>query len=378
MRIFAIFTSIIAIYISSAFVRLELFASVGIIILGSIGLAILTQKIFEQDKQNLTKIIFPVIIIILFIIPVTMPENNNWLSWADFTPSILNGGSHFSNLSTDDWKDATLWIKENTADDAVIASWWDYGYWITTLSDRTTLADNATLIDWQIKKIGFALITTPENSWNILSSDYTEDISIHLGDENVLAFGGQLESDFNQEYLNENSAPCEQIFKSEAQNLNVGEQSCNPITKGMNADYIVIYLAGERFYTQDSNVPLYTLEGGGDESKKTWYAKISNHEVSKYVQNDNITPTDYYMEKSTLGMLTPFSIYKYVEPNTGRTFDKYQNGLIPVYINDLKFNDSEKDPFYLVYASPSFYSQQSGAMSTVLIYKINHDYNPQN
>ena len=40
----------------------------------------------------------------------------------------------------------------------------------------------------------------------------------------------------------------------------------------MNADYIVIYLAGERFYTQDSNVPLYTLEGGGDESKKTWYA----------------------------------------------------------------------------------------------------------
>ena len=375
MRIFAIFTSIIAIYISSAFVRLELFASVGIIILGSIGLAILTQKIFEQNKQNLTKIIFPTIIIILFIIPVTMPENNNWLGWADFTPSILNGGSHFSHLSTDDWKDATLWIKENTAEDAVIASWWDYGYWITTLSDRTTLADNATLIDWQIKKIGFTLITNPENSWNILSSDYTEDISLYLGDENVLAFGGQLESDFNQEYLDNHGVPCEQIFKSEAQNLNVEEQSCNPITKGMDADYIVIYLAGERFYTQDSNIPLYTLESGGDESKKTWYVAISNHEISKYIQNDNITPTDYFMKNSTLGQLIPFSIFKYVEPNTGRTFDQYQNGLIPVYVNDLKLNDSESDPFYLVYASPSFYSQQPGPMSTVLIYKINHDYN---
>ena len=43
------------------------------------------------------------------------------------------------------------------------------------------------------------------------------------------------------------------------------------------------------------------------------------------------------MENSTLGMLTPFSIYKYVELNTGRTFDEYQNGFIPVYINDLKF-----------------------------------------
>ena len=378
MRIFAIFTSIIAIYVSSAFVRLELFASVGIIILGSIGLAILTQKIFQQDKQNLTKIIFPTIIIILFIIPLTLPENNNWLGWPDLPPSILNGGSHFSSLSTNDWKDATLWIKENTAEDTVIASWWDYGYWITTLSDRTTLADNATLIDWQIKKIGFALITNPENSWNILSSDHTEDISLYLGNENVLEFGGQLESKFNQEYLDKYGVPCEQIFKNEAQNLNVGEQSCNPITKGMDADYILIYLAGERFYSQDNNLVFYTLEGGGDESKKTWYAAISNHEISKYIQDDNITPTDFYMEKSTLGMLTPFTIFKYVEPNTGRTFDDYYNGLIPVYVYDLKFKDPETDPFYLVYASPSFYSQQPGAMSAVLIYKINHDYNPQN
>ena len=77
-------------------------------------------------------------------------------------------------------------------------------------------------------------------------------------------------------------------------------------------------------------------------------------------------------------MLTPYSIFKYVEPGTGRTFDQYENGLIPVYIKDIKFNDSENDPFYLVYASPSIYSQEPGTMSTVLIYKINHDYNPQN
>jgi len=378
MRIFAIIISIIAIYISSAFVRLELFASVGIIILGSIGLTILTQKIFEQDKQNLTKIIFPAIIIILFIIPVTLPENNNWTDWADFPPSILNGGSSFTNFASDDWKDATLWIKQNTSEDAIIASWWDYGYWITTLSERTTLADNATLIDWQIQKLGYTLITNPENSWHILSSDYTEDISMYLTNENVLKFGGQLESEFNKNYLEKNGVTCEQIFKHEAHKLNVEEESCNPITKGMDADYLLIYLAGERFYPEGANVPLYTLEGGGDESKKTWYAKISNHDVSKMVENDNITPTKFYMENTTLGMLTPFSIFKYVELNTGRTFDTYQNGFIPVYVNDLKFKDPENDPFYLVYASPSFYNQDPGLMSAVLIYKINHDYDPQN
>ena len=412
MRIFAIFTSIVAIYVSSAFIRLELFASVGIIILGSIGLTILTQKIFTQNKQNFTKLIFPIAIIILFIIPVIMPENNTWLGWADFSPSILNGGSSFTHFATDDWKDAMIWLKENTPENTVVASWWDYGYWITTLSDRTTLVDNATLNDWQIKKMAYALITTPENSWNILSSNYTEDISLYLGDENILKLGGELENEFLlnhqsrllfstipgpsvnydtlsvddqkivTDHIKENGLPeCEIIFMSEKMpdpNGTFYSEYCNPVTKGMNADYLLIYIAGERFYTQDSNIPLYTLEGGGDESKKSWFSKISNHQVSKFIQNDNITPTDYYMKNSALGMLTPYSIFKYVEPNTGRTFDQYQNGLIPVYINDLKFKDPETDPFYLVYASPGFYSQNEGSMSAVLIYKINHDYNSQN
>ena len=359
MRIFAIFTSIIAIYVSSAFVRLELFASVGIIILGSIGLTILTQKIFQQDKQHFTKIIFPAVIIILFIIPVTMPENNNWLTWADFSPSILSGGTSFNDFASDDWKDAMLWLKQNTPEDAVVASWWDYGYWITTLSERTTLVDNATLIDWQIKKMAFSLITTPENSWHILNSDHTEDISPYLDYDKAGCWGTSFNCDVNDEQTHVTWLT-------------------SPIAKGMDADYLLIYIAGERFYAENINVPLYTLEGGGDESKKTWFAKISNHQVSKYIQDDNITPTDYYMKNSALGLLTPFSIIKYVEPNTGRTFNEYQSGLIPVYVNDLKLKDPENDPFYLVYASPSFYNQEQGVMSAVLIYKINPDYNSEN
>ena len=381
-------------------------------------MAILTQKIFEQNKQNFTKFIFPGVIIILFVIPVTLPEDNSWLNWADFAPSILNGGSSFSHFSSNDWKDATLWLKQNTPEDAVIASWWDYGYWITTLSERTTLVDNATLIDWQIQKMGYVLMTHPDNAWHILNSHYTKDVSDYIGNENIIAFGGLLEDDFYKffynehipntfgteqnyqskmmfrqnydeltekqkkqvdDYLTEHKKPICNIVRSYEEDLNLGipNDSCNPITKGMDADYLLIYIAAERFYPEGSNVPVYTLEGGGDESKKTWYAKISNHQVSKMVENDNITPTKFYMENTTLGMLTPFSIFKYVELNTGRTFDTYQNGFIPVYVNDLKFKDPENDPFYLVYASPSFYSQEQGPMSAVLVYKINHDYNPQ-
>lgn len=374
-RIFALVISILAIYFSSAFVRLEIFASVGLIILGSIGLTILFKKVFQSKVFPPTKIIFCSIIVILFLIPVTLPENKNWISWADFSPTIKNGGSFYS-VNTDDWKHSMNWLKNNSSEDSIIASWWDYGYWITTLSDRTTIVDNATLIDWQIKKMAYSLITTPENSWHILNSDYSDDISEYLGNETILAFGGDLESEFNQKYFEEFGKSCIQNFKKQSKLNGTVEQSCNPITKGMDADFIVIYVVGERFGIPGSELKLYTLDGGGDESKKHWFMKISNHTPSQFLENDGITPKPYFMENSTLGKLIPFSIFKYVEPVTDRVFEEYRDGLIPIFYKDVKYVDIENDPFYLVYASPSFYSQDSGPMTSVLIYKINPDYVP--
>ena len=374
-RIFALVISILAIYISSAFVRLEIFASVGLIILGSIGLTILFKKVFESKVFFPTKIIFCGIIVILFLIPVALPENKNWISWADFAPTIKNGGT-FYFVNNDDWKNSMNWLKNNSPRDSVIASWWDYGYWITTLSDRTTLVDNATLIDWQIKKMAFSLITTPENSWHILNSDYSEDISEYLGNETILAFGGELEDEFNQTYFKEFGKSCVQNFKKQSKLFGTIEQSCNPITKGMDADYIIIYVAGERFSVPGSELKLYLLDGGGDESKKHWFMRISNHNISQFLESDGITPKPYFMENSTLGKLIPFSIYKYAELDTSRIYDEYSPGLIPIFYKDVKYVDTENDPFYLVYASPSFYSQLSGPMTSVLIYKINADYIP--
>ncbi len=402
MRLFALVSGFIALYVSSAFIRLELFASVAVLILGSIGLAVLLNKIYEQKDQVKLKIIFSVVIVGLFVTPIILPEDRSWINWTDFSPSILGGGSIYSQHSSDDWPEAMKWIKDNTPENAVIASWWDYGYWISALSDRSTVVDNATLIDWQIKKMAYSLMTTPENSANILGSDYSRDVSEYLTDENILLWGGEFEKEFlknhtskmffddftkpydklNEEekklldsYISENGVmECKPIFKKEAYNLGVEERSCNPITKGMDADYIVIYVVGERFYAEGANVPLYTLEGGGDESKKSWFAKISSQQTSKFIQADNITPTNYFMESSTLGKLIPFSIVAYVEPNTGRTFDNYMDGFIAVYQKEIKFSDPDNDPFVLVHASPSFHSSQPGIMTTVLIYKINPNF----
>ena len=44
----------------------------------------------------------------------------------------------------DDFREAYYWLRENTAEDSVICSWWDYGYQIAGMADRPTLVDNNT------------------------------------------------------------------------------------------------------------------------------------------------------------------------------------------------------------------------------------------
>ena len=44
----------------------------------------------------------------------------------------------------DDLREAYMWLRKNTKEDSKIMSWWDYGYQITGMSNRTVLVDNNT------------------------------------------------------------------------------------------------------------------------------------------------------------------------------------------------------------------------------------------
>lgn len=39
------------------------------------------------------------------------------------------------------WTSALSWLNENSSEDAVVMSWWDYGYWILDLADRKPVVD---------------------------------------------------------------------------------------------------------------------------------------------------------------------------------------------------------------------------------------------
>ena len=165
MAAFALIIGFLGVYFSSAFVRLEIFGSISVIILSSIGISILISKILKDGHKPVsavTKISFLAIIVALLMVPMVYPEKPNWSNNNDGLPiTVLNSGTQF-NISTNDWLDAMQWLRENTSEDAIIASWWDYGYWISTLGERKTLADNSTLIDWQIRKLAAMYMSTPK------------------------------------------------------------------------------------------------------------------------------------------------------------------------------------------------------------------------
>jgi len=322
MMIFALIIGMLGIYISSAFVRLELYAAISIIILSSIGLSVITTEIIRKrssiiNHRKTIKISYLVIVIALLIIPITLPAHGNWINAVKAPPTLLNGGSTF-NIATNDWPDAMEWLKNNTPKDAVVTSWWDYGYWITTLGERKSSADNATLIDWQIKLIAKMLLSSPEEAWKILTS--------------------------------------------------------NEPLKGLDADYVLIYLTAQR--GNDEEPGIYILHGGGDESKKIWFMRIAGENESNYLYSDGTSGTDLFWENTLLGKMFPFSIITYGDIQRNIQSDTYNLGFVEIHKKDIKFPSDGQGPLRLVYASPSFYRETAGPISTVLIYEVNKDYKP--
>ena len=341
MIVFALIIGIIGAYAGSTFSRLELLTATSVIILSSIGLAALTADILKRENKpvnviesskkgttqtkkettqkktsyllgRIPKIAFVAVIVALLVIPALYPVNANWISITKSPPTILNGGSNFA-ISTDDWPSALNWIKNNTPKDSVVASWWDYGYWIQTLGERKTLADNATVQTLTIAQIAKMLLSSPDEAWKML--------------------------------------------------------------KDMGANYVLVYVVGQKFVSNGQD--LYVLGGGGDESKKQWFMKIGGLDSSQFLQDDSFTPTDYFWQNTLLGKMFPFTPMTYFDPNTHTESQTYTTGYTAIYSKTIKYPENGNGPLRLVYASSSLNRTDSGVFSGVLIYQVNPDYKPQ-
>merc|ERR550525_454294 len=66
-----------------------------------------------------------------------------------------------SEVLVDDYLKGYQWIKKNTPADSRVMAWWDYGYQITGIANRTSIADGNTWNHEHIATLG-RILTSPE------------------------------------------------------------------------------------------------------------------------------------------------------------------------------------------------------------------------
>lgn len=98
-------------------------------------------------------------------------------------PTIIQKGRMQSGeeVTIDDYRQAYWWLRDNTPKDSRVMAWWDYGYQIAGIANRTTIADGNTWNHEHIALLGKAL-TSPEKEGHRIAR--------HLADYVLLWTGG--------------------------------------------------------------------------------------------------------------------------------------------------------------------------------------------
>lgn len=119
--------------------------------------------------------------LLMFVRHCTWVTSNAYSSPSVVLASQLPDGSQFL---IDDFREAYYWLRMNTPENAKIMSWWDYGYQIGGMADRTTLVDNNTWNNTHIATVGKAMSSSEDDAYPILRQ--------HDVDYILVIFGGLL------------------------------------------------------------------------------------------------------------------------------------------------------------------------------------------
>ena len=167
--IFTVLWAVTAVYFAASFVRLTLLLAPVFCLLGAIGTVELGKPAVDIVREAViypkrkTRVISRIgrefgvaifLILLVAIIPTFWTAvRGSYQPATIVTSSIPTAPSAGSELKYQDWLEALSWMRLNTPPSSTVFAWWDYGYWITALGDRRTLADNGTQNSTQIGMI---------------------------------------------------------------------------------------------------------------------------------------------------------------------------------------------------------------------------------
>jgi len=184
-NIFIIMYGTTSLYFSGVMVRLMLVLAPVMCILSGIGISSVLMaymknlEISKHDKKSkktdanypIKNEVATVVILLMSLFLMTYTFHCTWVtSEAYSSPSIVlsaragDGG----RIIFDDFREAYYWLRHNTAEDAKVMSWWDYGYQITAMANRTILVDNNTWNNTHISRVGQAMASTEDKAYEIM------------------------------------------------------------------------------------------------------------------------------------------------------------------------------------------------------------------
>lgn len=148
-------TSVASMYFASseAWLTMLLFAWLPV---AAYGLYVVIRFLAQQRSLAIALVVLALVIALFAESSVYMAQQSIPLAAAP--QQIVSTTS--PAIPSSDWLDALYWIQYNTPDNSVLASWWDYGYWLAILGNRTSLVDNSTINGTQIVQIATAFTTT--------------------------------------------------------------------------------------------------------------------------------------------------------------------------------------------------------------------------
>ncbi|KAM0729906.1 Dolichyl-diphosphooligosaccharide--protein glycosyltransferase subunit STT3B [Formica fusca] len=126
-------------------------------------------------------IIGMLMLLMMFTVHCTWVTSNAYSSPSIVLASYSNDGGR---AILDDFREAYYWLAQNTPNDARVMSWWDYGYQIAGMANRTTLVDNNTWNNSHIALVGKAMSSNESAAYEIMTSldvDYV-----------LIIFGGMI------------------------------------------------------------------------------------------------------------------------------------------------------------------------------------------
>uniref|UniRef100_H2YNQ2 Dolichyl-diphosphooligosaccharide--protein glycosyltransferase subunit STT3A n=1 Tax=Ciona savignyi TaxID=51511 RepID=H2YNQ2_CIOSA len=111
------------------------------------------------------------VVLLVSVLLSLFASHSVWVtSEAYSSPSIVLSarGGDGGRIIFDDFREAYYWLRQNTPENAKVMSWWDYGYQITAMANRTILVDNNTWNNTHISRVGQAMASTEDKAYEIM------------------------------------------------------------------------------------------------------------------------------------------------------------------------------------------------------------------